>query len=284
MKIIAFAMLGCIFAAHSQSNTEVYLLDINVEERTVANAINVSNNDGYDNQPSFSSKQTLLFTKTRNGQTDAVQYDINTQVTSWLTNTGYGSEYSPIQIPENDEIASVRLDTTGLQRLYLYNERDDASRPIHESLVIGYHAWLNATELLTFVLGDESRLVYINVKTQEEKALTTNIGRSLHKIPDSNLMSYTSINKEGIHEVYILNIAEDFQSYYVCDLPLGIQDYTWINKDVMLLGSGNSLYTYDTFVDEDWQKFASLEEFGLNGITRLDVSPDGKHLAVVVEE
>ena len=284
MKIIALAMLCCIMAAHSQSNTEVYLFDINVEERTISNLINVSNNEGYDNQPSFSSNQTLLFTKTRNGQTDAVQYDINTQVTSWLTETGFGSEYSPIQIPDNSEIAAVRLDTTGLQRLYLYNERDDASRPIHESLVIGYHAWLNAMELITFVLGDESRLVYINLKNQEEKTLTTNIGRSLHKIPDSNLMSYTSINKEGIHEVYILNIAEDFQSYYVCDLPLGIQDYTWINKDVMLLGSGNNLYTYDTFVDEDWKRFASLEEFGLNGITRLDVSPDGKHLAVVVEE
>lgn len=284
MKVLTILAILYTSIGFTQTNAEVYLLNLDVSARTISNPINISSNEGYDNQPSFSTDDTILYTRTRDKQTDIADYNLLTKVTSWHTETGYGSEYSPIQIPENTEIAAVRLDTSGLQKLYLYNERKDASRPLSDSLVVGYHAWLNPTELITFVLGDESTLVYLNINTQDTKLITSNIGRSLHKVPDSQLMSYTSINEDGVHEVYLLDIKDNFKSFFVCELPIGIQDYTWVNRDMMLLGSENTLYTYDTFVDEDWQKLASLESYNLKGITRLDVSPNGKFLVIVVEE
>ena len=52
-------------------------LENNGEKIEVKNGKNISNNKGYDNQPSFIDDEKILYASTRNGQTDIAQYQIN---------------------------------------------------------------------------------------------------------------------------------------------------------------------------------------------------------------
>jgi len=124
----------------AQPNTEVYLFDIAVKENTLplVNKRNVSNNPGYDNQPSFYNDNTVLFASTRNGQTDIAQYQIKNDQIKWISNTLQGSEYSPTKIPNQKAISAIRLDTTGKQLLYTYDYKTGVPKVLIEDLVIGY--------------------------------------------------------------------------------------------------------------------------------------------------
>jgi hypothetical protein len=91
------------------------------------------------------------------------------------------------------------------------------------------------------------------------------------------------VNEEKNHDLYILDIDEDRESYFVCQLPIGIQDYAWFNEDQIIIGSRNKLYIYDILEAPEWREWISLEEFQISNITRLAVSPNGTMIAVVAE-
>ena len=64
--------LSCILlsiASYAQSNTEVFLFDLetNSSKIELKNVKNLSNNEGYDNQPSFLNDRYILFASSRNG-------------------------------------------------------------------------------------------------------------------------------------------------------------------------------------------------------------------------
>jgi len=121
----------------AQSNTEVYLFNIIPNDNTVTltNQQNISNNDGYDNQPSFYNDNQVLFASTRNGQTDIASYNVRDGKVSWINDTGFGSEYSPTKIPNQKAVSAIRLDTTGLQRLYSYDFKTGKHK---EVVIISY--------------------------------------------------------------------------------------------------------------------------------------------------
>src|SRR5690606_3468144 len=174
--------------AMGQGNTEIYLFDLSFEKDTVAlsNPKNISNNEGYDNQPSFLDDHTVLFSSNRGGQTDILQFNITEGSTSqWLTNTQAGSEYSPMKIPGKNAISAIRLDLDGLQRLYQYPLGPGDSTPISD-LKIGYHLWLDRDLLLATVLVDNRMdLVLLDLGGNTHQILWNNVGRSLHRIPGS---------------------------------------------------------------------------------------------------
>ena len=73
------------------------------------------------------------------------------------------------------------------------------------------------------------------------------------------------------------------ESFFVCQLPIGIQDYAWLNDSQIIIGSGNKIFLYDTFSNEEWKQVADLSDYKIKDITRLAVSPDGTKLALVAE-
>jgi hypothetical protein len=91
--LASFTFLFSI-CSFSQPNTEVFLFDINKENGVfqLSNFKNISNNEGYDNQPSFLDNNTILYAGTRNGQTDIVKYTISNGEMTWICETE-GGEY-----------------------------------------------------------------------------------------------------------------------------------------------------------------------------------------------
>ena len=264
----------------AQPNTEIYLLDL---EQTVSglnlnNALNISSNPGYDNQPAFwPDGQSIIYSRTVNGQTEIARYFLNDAKTEIITNTLQGSEYSPTPTPDR-RISSIRLDTTGLQLLYSYNLKGQ-SKVLVDDLVIGYHAWINKSDIVSFVLGDTSTMQIINTKTNEARVVATNIGRSLHKIPGSNRFSYVDKSSKPWHIKSMDPVTEE--SRILVNTLEGSEDYCWMPNGFIIMGSGSKLFFWKG--KGDWIEIANLVSEGISNITRVSVSPDGTKLVVAAE-
>lgn len=288
MKWLLFFLISFPVFAQKAPNTEIFLFDITASSDSVVvdKGKNISENEGYDNQPSFYSENDLLYARTRNGQTDIARYSLNDSQTSWISNTAGGGEYSPTNIPGTKNVAAVRLDTTGLQRLYKYNwESGDSSELLKDSKV-GYFAFYNEELLLTSVLSENGmNLVLNNLNNKTSDTLVKQVGRSLHKVPQTNSMSYTMMNEEGTKlDLYLLDLdAEEPSSFYLCTLPEGVSDYIWLDANRILLGKGNKLMMYDILGKSKWETIADLSEYALDNITRLAVNKEITKLALAAD-
>ncbi|MCV6630382.1 MAG: hypothetical protein OIF50_11070 [Flavobacteriaceae bacterium] len=266
-----------------QTDTEVILFDIHLQEDgtyAISNPENISSNPGYDNQPSFVDNENLLFAKTRNKQTDIALYHIPSKNTIFKTNTP-GGEYSPTPMPNGKEISAIRLDPDGKQLLYAYHMRNKGSRPIFDTMKVGYHVWVDNRNLVSFVLTNPNSLVISNLKKRKNYTIESGIGRSLQRIPNSEQISY--IKKElGSNRIMALDVFKK-EKTKIANLPPEVEDICWTPKGHILMGDQNSLYQLLPNKDKNWKPIANMTEFGLKNITRLAVSPDGKKLALVAE-
>lgn len=283
MKTLNFLVVFCgVLTLAAQPNTEVYLfdLDLNNKKEPLSNPINVSNNDGYDNQPAFwPDGKSLIYARTVNGQTEIARYFLKKGKTKTLTKTLQGSEYSPTPMPDG-RISSIRLDTTGLQLLYAY-ELNGKYEVLVPELVIGYHTWLDDNKLVSFVLGEPITMQMINVSTGQKKIIGKNIGRSLHKMPGRDLFSFVDKSSET-WSIKSMNPTSGFTAK-IANTPEGAEDYCWTPTGRIIMGSGDQLSVWDDKY-KVWMPLQDVSEFGLTGITRITVSPTGDKIAIVVNQ
>ncbi|MEM7484810.1 MAG: nuclear transport factor 2 family protein [Bacteroidota bacterium] len=273
-------------ALQGQVNTDVYLFDLEMKggEPILSNPKNISNNDGYDNQPSFFNDNTVIYSATRNNQTDILRFNIEAgSTTSWITNTPEGSEYSPLKIPNKNAVSAIRLDVDGLQRLYEYDSNTGDSKIILKDLKVGYHVWYNDHILVSTILV-ESRmdLVVSNLKDGTNQTFQKNVGRSLWKIPDSDLISYISKEKE-VWEIKSLNPVSG-ATKKITNTYKNAEDMCWLNSIIILAGAEKSVLKYDTSLDINWQPVITFKQDEINNISRIAVNAVGNRLAFVAEE
>ncbi|MEE9362124.1 MAG: DUF6265 family protein [Cellulophaga sp.] len=285
MKNILFsAFILITYAMAAQSNTDVYLLDMNISEGhiTLGNLQNISNSEGYDNQPSFYGDY-LLFASTRNKQTDILQYHLKTKKTKWISDTPNGGEYSPLKIPNKKSISAVRLDANGVQFLYSYTLKKGDSKVLLKDLVVGYHTWFNKNTIVSAVLGKNAlELVVSNTKTNTNTTIQTKIGRSLHKIPNTNLISYIS-KENNIWEIRSLDPITGITKKITTTLS-GVEDICWLNNGTILASKDDIIYKMNPSIDSDWSILKTFENKNISKISRLATNKSGTKLAIVAEE
>lgn len=268
----------------AQANPEVFLFDLDDNNDTfeLSNFKNITNNIGYDNQPSFIDKDKLLYAGTRNGQTDIVIYDIKTGSKSWLSSTG-GGEYSPLKIPNQNAVSAIRLDTDGKQLLYQYDMHLGNHSILIDTLVVGYHNWFQPNIVVSSVLeGDLMSLYASNLDTKSNRKLQQNVGRSIHNIPNSELMSFISKESSNLWKIKSINPLTGESKTIIQTLPQ-TEDLCWTETGSILMAKDGFLYRFNPKKDTDWTKVATLSDFGIHNITRLAINPDGTKLAVVGE-
>lgn len=284
MNSIKFYFLSALLVFSSpifaQPNTEIFLFDLEKKNDTwkVTNSLNISDNEGYDNQPSFwGDGKSILYARTTKGQTEIARYFIEKGNTVMLTDTPQGSEYSPTPMPDG-RISSIRLDTTGLQLLYAYDLKG-GNEVLVEDLVIGYHAWINATSIVAFVLGEISTMQIINTTTDDAVVVGEKIGRSLHKIPKSKHFSYVDKSTDN----WTINSMdpETQETLIITPTLAGAEDYTWTPGGQIIMGKGAKLFLWES--NKAWKEIADLTTNNISNISRLSVSPNGKKLVLVSE-
>lgn len=285
-RLVLTLLLITSIATRGQVNTEVYLFDLKMElgNPVLSNPKNISNNEGYDNQPSFLNNNTVLFSSTRDGQTDILRFNIEAgSTTSWISNTPTGSEYSPLKIPKKDAVSAIRLDLDGLQRLYEYDIKSRESKPILEDLKVGYHVWYNDSIIVSSVLVENRMdLVVSNLTDGTNRTFQKNVGRSLWKIPNSDLISFISKEKK-VWEIKSLNPISG-GTKKITSTYKNAEDMCWLNNSTILTGEGKSILKFDVTLDIEWQPVMKFEQDEINNITRITVNQSGNRFAFVSEE
>ena len=285
MKSI-LSILLCFFTLISfcQSNTDVFLFNLvsNNNSIKVANGTNISNNEGYDNQPSFLNNDRILYSSTRNGQTDIAQYFSSYKSKVWINLTEC-SEYSPLKIPNKNEVSAVRLDKDGKQRLYRYNLSNGQSSELIQDLVVAYYTWFNEETIVSAVIEDQQlNLFATNISAGISKKYATNVGRSFHKIPNSNLISF--ISKENENQWQIKSINPDTGvTKLIANTMEGVEDICWLNNKTILSGRGTKLYKLTLNKDNNWVEISDFSSLGITSITRITVNSSMDKLAIAAD-
>lgn len=281
---ITFLVLVLFQFSWAQPNTEVYLFDLRSEGSNyrLYNQRNVSNNRGYDNQPNFYNDNILLFASTRNGQTDIAAYNIAERVVTYLNDSKQGSEYSPTRIPGQEAVSAIRLDSTGLQRLYRYNFHTGKDTLLVDNLVIGYHTWVNEHTIASFVLGQPQTLVLSDLKKGTNVTMDTAPGRSLHSIPNTkDTFSFIS-KKTTPWQIKSLSLKDQKITTIVETVP-DAEDMCWLSDGTILMAKGNSIFKLNPEKDTKWTLLKAFEDPDLQNITRVAANNRGTMLSIVSE-
>lgn len=287
-RILTFIIfILCLTASplQAQNNTEVYLFDLNKDGETyrLSNPVNISNNEGYDNQPSFLPDGSgILFSSTRNGQTDVIHYNISDGSNMWLTDSK-GSEYSPTVMPDGKHFSTIILEEDGTQKFWKYPLTGGKNELLIGDIVIGYHAWYNQNTLYSFVLGEPPTLQKTNIKTGNNSVITEYPGRSLHKIPGSGHISFVDKGDSTQWIIKSINPNEGTITS-ISNTLIGSEDMAWSPSGNIFMGKGSILYTKNPDENTKWVESADLSAYDLSGITRLAISPAGNKIAVVVQQ
>ncbi len=282
-------LLSCI-SANAQTGSEIMLFDLSIKKGvvTLSNAKNITNHKGYDNQPFFHPSKPLIYYASfdDSGRSNIKTYNHQTATTYYLTVTRE-REYSPTVTPEGAFISCIIQRDNGEQNLGQYPINGGVAKVLIKDLIIGYHAWVTKDQLLMFVLGDSTKpnaLHYYNIKTGTDTILANNIGRSLHKIPSTNAMSFIQqvTGKESLVQKFdpaLLTIIT------ICTALPGQDHLTWLNDHMLIQSDGKALFVNDIASNKGWQPVIMKGDLSLiKGISRLAVNPKTSKIAVVVSE
>ena len=280
---LIFFLLGGLCQA--QPATEVYLFDLSYQKGhySLTNPINISQNEGYDNQPAFLADGSgILFVQNHDGQTEVMHYVIATGKKKRLTHSAAG-EYSPTPMPGNTRFSTIVLEPDGTQLLWSFTMKGEDAQVVRPDLKIGYHAWIDANMLFSFVLGDPVTLQQSLLLEDKDVVITENIGRSLHKIPGKKLLSFVDKQSEDQWVIKSVN-PKNATTKFLSPTVKGSEDLAWTPQRRIIMGQGSKLFVCKPRKNAIWKEVIDLSPFGMKGITRLAISPKGEKIAIVVEE
>ncbi len=267
--------------------TDVFIVDMSERDGKLqfGKPFNITKRSGYDNQPGFlPDGKSLFYTCIREGlQADIYRYDIAKAATTRMTETEE-REYSPTVTPDGKYFSVIRVEADSSQRLWKFPLAGGKPTLILEKIKpVGYHVWVDRNTLVLFVLGTPNTLQLVDVETEKAETIATNVGRSLHKMPRGQMVSF--VHKISDDELVIksLDVKTRKISPIIKMLP-GSEYFVWSRDGVLLMGQGSKLFKYNPVSDKDWQEVADFSKEGINEITRLAVSPKGDRLAFVTND
>lgn len=245
---------------------------------------NVTRRAGYDNQPQFTPDgNSLLYTRIGDdGRSDAWRVSVNGQSRSQLTRTVRRQEYSPTPMPDGRGFSAIVVEADSTQRLWAYDWNGVPQRVIVPALKpIGYHVWIGGGNIGAFVLSqptprDANALVLMSPQTERVDTIARGIGRAFARVPgrdaftfvhfhgDTAVMGEVDVRTRGVRRVVVL--------------PRGAEYHVWLPDGSALVSGNGVLYRWyegrlETFVD--------LRAHGIQDVSRLALSADGRSLAIV---
>ena len=245
----------------------------------------VTKDSGYDNQPSFKGNR-LYFTSFEERQTDIYYFDLSKREIVPFTQTDE-DEYSPTPSPNGQFITTVQVEKDKKQRLWNFpvnNENAQALMVLPDIEPVGYFDWIDQQTIAMFVLGEPNNLILGNIKTFETYQVDSAIGRSIHastlkRGAFSKGFYYT---KAGV-EAHTVNFYKKGIITAVVQLPDGVQDFCVSPDGDIITTKHKSIFRYN-IKEKTWQEIYNLSLMGVESLSRIAVSPDGKYLAVVVTQ
>jgi dipeptidyl aminopeptidase/acylaminoacyl peptidase len=265
------------------SNPEIFLFSIEKKDGkfTFTDGKNITNNPGYDNQPSFSlNGSSLLFTSNRNGKdTNIYEYFLADGKTNQITSSedneytakefdgntinfvreGRGQEMTVWKYDRQTKHESPALKNKESVAYYAFNSKGDALVWIRYAYFIH---WVNPEKGINKFVTD-----YAQPSTPQRLPATDNFS-FMKRLPNDELWIYEfNPTNQAIRPVVQTKDAKI--------------TYCWMDDGSLLIGSGPKLFRFDEKSDKNWVLIADLSSFGIKDIGRISNSFDGKFLALV---
>lgn len=275
-------------------STDIYLVPLSAGLASMKNAkpAPVSTAAGYDNQPHFmpDGGRRILFSANHDGkQTDILEFDRSSRRVTQLTRTAE-NENSPTPLPdgvgEPGGFSVVRTEMDKTQRLWRFNRQGTNPQLILADIkLVGYHAWVDADRVALFVLGQPNSLQLASVRTGKGEVVARDIGRSLHRIPGTLLISF--VHREQSGEFWIKQI--DVDSKKIDRLTPVVEgstdrDMAWMpDGKTILMSGGSKVYSW-TRGAAGWTEMFDAAAHNLGAVSRIAVSPKGDGVAIVAAE
>lgn len=292
MLLLALQVTGPIAAsAQTPPGTDIYLARLVRREGrlTIGPVRNLTRRVGYDNQPAFSrDNRTLYYTSNRgDGQTDIWSVDLTTYRHSQVTKTPE-SEYSAAVTPDGRSLSVVRVERDSTQRLWRFPL--GSGRPclvIDRVRPVGYYAWANDSTVAMFVLGRPATLQLGNVDALRVDTVVAAIGRSLHRIPPTQRISFVDKSDSTVWWIRSLDPVTR-EHAPLAPLPPTVEDYAWTPRGELIASDGKgTMLTWQPNAKQPnyaiWRAIGGLDSTVAGKVTRLAVSPNGRWLAIVAE-
>jgi len=258
-------------------STDIFV--VQVDGKSVGAVERITDRAGYDNQPQFlPSGDGLLYTAMGESGTDIQLYDFKSKTRRAVTATPE-SEYSPTPMPGGGAISVIRDYGELKQQLWSFPLAGGEPRLLLPDVnPVGYHAWVDEHTLLLFVLGEPHTLQTVKVGPGEGQVLADSPGRALARMPGRGEMSF--VDKSG--DLWWLSAVDVTTGKIrpLASMPEGCEDFAWAPDGSVWVGDGSRLRRWQPDGD-GWEVVAELAEAGVQGITRLALSPDGSRLALV---
>jgi len=250
---------------------------------SVGQPVNATSRPGYDNQPSFNPAGTafLYSSQDSSGQVDVFRYELATGAITRVTDTPE-SEYSPTILPGGGGFSTVRVEGDGTQRLWRFDLDGSNSRVVLADVdSVGYHAWADANTVVLFILGQPHSLRMVDTREGDEQIIATDVGRAVSRIPGTREVCFT--RRVGGDQLWLCRLERpSLRTPRMFRALEGSEDYAYTPSGVVLMAVGSSIYRRDDGNATGWSKVVVLE--GMDGITRMVVSPGGTHIAFVATD
>ena len=291
LSLLALGASGRQAQQQPPANNEIFLvpLDVDAEPAVTAPAVNITNNPGYDNQPSFLPDGSgVLFSSNRDGkQNDIYRYDLASKKVTQVTSTPE-NEYSPIVTPDGKTFSVIRVEADGAQRLWRFDLSGQNPRLVLENVKpVGYHVWIDATHLALFVLGAQGQpatLQLADTATGQAEKIEASIGRSMSMRPGTHSATFVSKPANEHWLIKDLDPRSKDTAWVTETVDQNMsEDFAWHPAGMLLMASGTKLFVRRAG-NPDWREVADLAGSDFKHITRLAVSPDGKTLAFVADK
>lgn len=261
--------------------TDIFLATCNLKgaSKTIGTPINITNREGYDNQPSFSKSDTaVLYVAVKaDGQADIYSYLCTKKSTTQITKT-IESEYSPKIDPDENGFSVVRVEQDSAQLFWKYGLKEGPLLRCKKMDSIGYYNWVNDSTLAFFKVTSIPTLWMANTNTCSEKMLATNIGRSI-QTKSTHELYYTQL-LDSVRWIIQLDISSGKEKKIIACLT-GSEDFALTQENDFIMGSGSKLYFFNASKSKDWKEIADFKKYGVSNIKRISISTKGDKIAFV---
>jgi Tol biopolymer transport system component len=285
-RVLTAVVLTCMMtgAARAQQATDIFVADVVLKGDVlhIGSPRNVTQRDGYDNQPWFVRDGSgFLYSSERGGQTDIFRYDLQRGESVRITSTPE-NEYSPSLPLDGSRLMVVRWPADMSTGALWWFTPDGA--PIEQARGsvprVGYYAFANDTLLALFINDSVQSFVIANTRTGEHVRIGERMnGSAPRAIPGAEAVSFQRRGEDG--EWWLLRYdVHTRQASPLVRMIGGVPNYTWTPRGTVLAAVGNTIYEWAPGGSE-WRAVVVFEDAALQNMSRLAVSPAGDRIAIV---
>lgn len=262
---------------------DVYLVEMagDLNQPAFGEPRNVTARPGYDNQPVFLPDGAgFLYTAYIDEQADIYRFEIADGSIHRVTASTAG-EWAPALTPDGAGFTISRNEPEGFQRLWRFPMDGRSPKVILRDITgAGYHTWVDDSTVALYLLPEPARLVLIDVDSEERRVVAANVGRCIQRVPGRRELAYVDKSDPDAWLIRFLDLDTMEVTRSVPTLEER-EDFAFAADGSILMGKESKVYRNlpETI---DWQLLADWGGQLPGSITRIALSPTGRHMAFVV--